>query len=102
MITNQSDTLRGHPIYFDGVKYRFADTNEPTSSTWKSRSCGHCGLDNTPEGYDGCLSTGIPGAVNACCGHGQDRDAYIQFSNGDEIRGQEAIRFIRQINKVAK
>lgn len=41
--------------------------------------CGHCGLIATPEGHDGCLGDLSPHVKNACCGHGNDSAAYIQF-----------------------
>ncbi len=44
--------------------------------------CDHCGLPDTPEGHDACLGT-IPGAMNACCGHGDVKCAYIQYQAGD-------------------
>lgn len=61
--------------------------------------CDHCGLKATKEGHDGCLGE-LPGPVmNACCGHGQDEVAYIQFDNEDYkndsnknlVSGKEAV-----------
>jgi len=41
--------------------------------------CAICKLTPTPEGHDGCLGT-LPGPImNACCGHGRDSQAYIQY-----------------------
>ena len=83
------DYLRGYEITErDGVFY-FTDTDKPTAETWQDRPCGHCGLHNTPEGHDGCLGT-LPNAMNACCGHGQPDDAYIQLPDGSTIHGAEA------------
>lgn len=85
---------RGHAIEKDdsGV-YRFVDTGEPVPETWKSRPCGICGLHNTPEGHDGCLGT-IPGVRNACCGHGVEQEAYVQFEDGrEDLRGASAVAF---------
>lgn len=50
------------------------------------RTCGSCGCDNTTEGHDACLGT-LPGVMNACCGHGDRDQSYIQFENGDIVRG---------------
>tara|TARA_R100000322_G_scaffold52917_2_gene32857 strand:+ start:397 stop:654 length:258 start_codon:yes stop_codon:yes gene_type:complete len=55
--------------------------------------CVKCGLPPTPEGHDGCLGT-LPESVvmNACCGHGEDRMAYIQYWDKSDVRGTEAIK----------
>lgn len=82
--------LRGHEIYEkDGVFY-YVDNDKPTVTTWESRACGHCELNNTPEGHDGCLGT-LPHVINACCGHGNIREAYVQFVGGVTIRGTECL-----------
>lgn len=87
------DHLRGHPIELrDGV-WVYSDTLEPTSKTWRDRPCGHCGRGNTPEGHDACLGT-LPGVMNACCGHGDPNDAYVQFEDGSDIRGEAALEWV--------
>lgn len=61
----------------------------PVWNTWKKRSCGYCGKENIVKGheeYDRCLGI-LPGVMNACCGHGNSKQAYIQFENGVTIRG---------------
>jgi hypothetical protein len=69
-------------------QWRYADTGGLISEQ-PDRPC-PCGLDSTQEGHDGCLGT-LPGPVaNACCGHGDERDAYVQFDDGTIIRGDEA------------
>jgi hypothetical protein len=53
--------------------------------------CAKCKKLPTKEGHDGCLGT-LPGQImNACCGHGNDRQAYIQYWGGKRIAGAEAI-----------
>lgn len=53
--------------------------------------CKKCKKGPTEEGHDGCLGA-LPGPVmNACCGHGNDRQAYIQYWDGKRIAGHEAI-----------
>lgn len=89
-----SESLRGHPIYHDGRQWRFADDDSPTVDTWRERPCGHCGLPNTPTGHDGCLGE-LPGVVNACCGHGCEDEAYIQFADGRELRGRDVLTLTR-------
>lgn len=78
--------LRGHPMYFDGEVWRYEDTGEPTADGWRDRPCGECDRHPTPEGHDPCLGE-LPGVRNACCGHGDRREAYVQFENGVTIRG---------------
>ena len=57
--------------------------------------CAKCGLPPTPEGHDGCLGT-LPEDIvmNACCGHGRDSQAYVQFWDRSDIRGEEALTLI--------
>lgn len=72
------EKFRGHIIEQINDEWIFSDTKQKVSETWEQRPCGHCNKMNTPEGYDGCIGY-IPGALNACCGHGNEREAYIQF-----------------------
>jgi len=77
-MNRSKDFYRGHQISLaDGV-WVYSDTREPVSAN-PDRACGHCGQPNTPEGHDACLGT-IPGAINACCGHGNKAAAYVQFA----------------------
>ncbi len=73
--TPQLTLYRGHKIEeIDGVFYYVDDgTHVANRRPW----CGKCGQKDTPEGHDACLGT-IPGVMNACCGHGNDGEAYIQ------------------------
>jgi hypothetical protein len=75
--------FRGHSIHFDedSQEWRYADNNPVGEVPWsgrKGRSCEECGLSTTPEGYDGCLGK-LPNVSFACCGHGVEADAYIQY-----------------------
>lgn len=84
--------LRGHLIELRDGAWVFRDTGEPTVGAWQGRPCGQCDQPNTDEGHDACLGT-LPGVMNACCGHGDARSAYVQFPNGGCLRGIEATRF---------
>jgi hypothetical protein len=87
--------FRGHEIEFVGEVWRYVDTKEPTPlSQFSRRSCGRCGEVPTPEGHDACFGT-LPGVKNACCGHGQPGEAYVQFWDGTRLAGQEAIDFAK-------
>tara|TARA_R110000787_G_C13410686_1_gene444168 strand:- start:1289 stop:1558 length:270 start_codon:yes stop_codon:yes gene_type:complete len=43
------------------------------------------------EVYDGCIGELQGDIMNACCGHGSDEVAYIQYWNGNILRGKSAI-----------
>lgn len=90
----EEDFFRGYPIKVDeDGRFIFSDTGKPVEDTWKDRPCGHCGLYNTAEGHDGCLGT-LPGVLNACCGHGNISEAYVQFEDGESLREKAAIEWI--------
>lgn len=77
-----SDKWRGHKIHLDDrlEEWLYSEDGQPVKDS-PQRPCGYCGLANTPEGHDGCLGT-LPDVMNACCGHGSDDEAYIQFEGG--------------------
>lgn len=54
-------------------------------------TCGKCKKLPTKEGHDGCLGTLAGPIMNACCGHGNDRLAYIQYWDGKVIEGNETL-----------
>ena len=78
----------------------YSDTKKSTIDTWQKRPCGRCGKFPTKEGHDACLGT-LPGVMNACCGHGHgdNRDAYVQFLDGFSIHGKEAITILTILTK---
>ncbi|MDQ0158986.1 hypothetical protein [Alkalibacillus salilacus] len=89
--------LRGHDIECVEGQWIYSDLSEPTVNN--ERDCNYCGLENTLKGHDGCLGT-LPGIMNACCGHGQTNEAYLQFWNGDCVRGYDAISLIAILKQV--
>lgn len=60
--------------------------------------CEHCKLTYGKEGHDACLGTLI-GVMNACCGHGNDEDAYVQFLDGESVYGKDAVTIQRILKK---
>lgn len=101
--------LRGHVILWDEAadEWLYADTGEPIYTPDMAGSgqfgiCAHCGLGPTPEGHDGCLGT-LPEhtVMNACCGHGIDARAYVQYWDGECVRGAEALAEIEKLRKEA-
>lgn len=87
---------RGHRIVSnDGDEWRYADTGVRVPDD-VNRGCGHCGLANTPGGFDGCFGHLTGGVMNACCGHGVAEDAYVQFVDRPALRGEAALTFARR------
>tara|TARA_R110001599_G_scaffold1393_5_gene6805 strand:+ start:841 stop:1092 length:252 start_codon:yes stop_codon:yes gene_type:complete len=48
---------------------------------YEKELCSNCNIKRTKEGFDGCLGFLGKSVSNACCGHGEDREAYIQFKH---------------------
>lgn len=93
------DKLRGHPIYYENDAWFYSDTKTQTSNS--PRDCGYCGKSNTKEGYDGCLGI-IHNAMNACCGHGNPEEAYIQRLDESIIRGERVMKLKNLFKKEVK
>ncbi len=88
-------TWRGYEIKeVDGV-WVYSDTNKSVRSR-KNRACGYCGESQTKKGHDACIGT-LKGVMNACCGHGKDNEAYIQFSDGRRIKGSDALIIFNEL-----
>lgn len=75
---------RGHTIIKDGDLWMYEDIGKLVSKA-PMRACGKCSLLQHAEN-DPCLGL-LPGVLNACCGHGERKDSYIQFENGLRIQG---------------
>ena len=88
---------RGHDIVFVGREWLYKDTMTPTYDN--PRSCWYCGEKNTSEDHDACVGT-LAGVINACCGHGNTEDAYVQFPGGRCIGGENALAFIRMSGRM--
>ena len=72
-------------------KWVYCDNMLPTAGS--KRPCGRCNQHSTSSGHDACLGE-LPGVANACCGHGDIADSYIQMNDGTTLRGQAAQKFI--------
>lgn len=81
--------FRGHGIENIDGEWFFTDSKKPVKEN-KGIPCGHCGKEDTKEGHDGCVGV-LSGVMNACCGHGQRDEAYVQFLNGNIVRGNSAV-----------
>ncbi len=86
--------LRGHKIIFIDNQWVYRDTKSPTIGN--QRPCGLCCKPDTKKGHDACLGT-LFGVMNACCGHGIDGEAYVQFSPDHLEVGKEAIKTITKL-----
>ena len=75
-----ADQWRGHEMVLVGGVWLYADTRRPVREN-PDRACGHCGGPNRADDHDACLGR-LPEVMNACCGHGEEAMAYIQFPNG--------------------
>lgn len=92
----KSTKYRGHKIFLDihTKEWRYVDNRTLVKSNWYLRNCGHCQKYTGSDGHDPCIGT-LPGRVmNACCGHGNTKAAYIQLDNGRIISGEIAISAI--------
>lgn len=78
---------RGHPIWWDGSLWRYQDKDAGECEI--ERPCGHCELPNRDDKHDACLGC-LSGVMNACCGHGETREAYVQFGPRVTLRGRAA------------
>lgn len=85
------DKFRGYEIEQENGRFVFSDTREVVADTWESRPCGFCNKFNTVEGHDACLGT-LPGVINACCGHGNTKEAYVQYPDGSVSSGKVAVK----------
>ena len=83
---------RGYAVIYVNELWYFADTLQLVSN-YLNRPCGKCNQPRTTEGHDACLGT-LPGLMNACCGHGKKKNAYIQFLDSSTIHGKDAKKII--------
>ncbi len=87
---------RGHEMYFDQSEqsWKYCDDDTLVKEN-KDRVCGKCGEYRTEKGHDPCIAD-LPGVMNACCGHGDNECAYVQFTLQKVLRGEEAIKYFNK------
>ena len=95
-----TSTWRGHEIYYDSgsEEWKYSDTGGLTTDD-PFRACGRCSEKPTEDDHDSCIAN-LPNVFNACCGHGLETDAYVQFKDHSIIRGKEAIDWLGDKEKV--
>ena len=68
------------------------------SGSGQVNPCASCGLGPTIDGHDGCLGALDESIVmNACCGHGNKRYAYVQLWDSSCLRGDDAVNMINEL-----
>lgn len=108
---SDKQTYHGHEVILvsRGVGERkhwvFTDTLEPCKGDGRDW-CGKCGqkfITENHESYDPCIKQ-LPGVMNACCGHGVTKDAYVQFWALNNLRfgGRAAIITMWILKQVRK
>ena len=93
-------TFRGYEIEEINGKWCFCDSGALVS-TYESRPCGYCNKHNTKEGHDACLGV-LEGVMNACCGHGNVDESYVQFLDGSIVNGRSAEIVILKMKRKRK
>ncbi len=91
-----TQSFRGNKITLVNGAYLYCDTLKPTADTWLARPCGKCGLPFDENGHDACLGR-LHGVMNACCGHGVTRDAYMQLDGGHRLSGADALEAFKSL-----
>lgn len=81
---------RGHAIQKMGARWVYSDSRLPVALR-PDRPCGFCRAPNTAHGHDACFGQ-LPGVMNACCGHGETKDAYVQMCDGRRFAGRHALQ----------
>jgi len=85
---NPQSYWNGHPILYINNVWVYADTKKSVEHS-DERPCKKCNKLPVNE-HDACIAN-LPGVSNACCGHGT-QDGYVQFMNGEIIRGKFDVR----------
>jgi hypothetical protein len=72
---------RGELLQRPGVAQCLKCSTVYEANGWVPRTCPHCQMAYGESLHDPCLGM-IPGAVEACCGHGDESKRYVTFSDG--------------------
>lgn len=72
----------------------------PSAPKATERTCGKCGKPAPVNELDPCLGV-LPRVANACCGHGNPAEAYVQFENGVRLAGFTDISYGPAIDNIA-
>ena len=78
-------------------EWRYFDTGQLVANN-SNRRCAYCTQPNRDDGDDACLGH-LKGIMNACCGHGLLRHAYVQFLDSSTVRGEDAVTILNILKK---
>ena len=94
---SKTKTDRGNSIYLDRSEgqWKYLDDGLPVVAFWHIKPCGICNKARSRDWHDPCIAN-LPGAVNACCGHGVVDKAYAKFEDGSCIEGAEAVDHFKE------
>jgi hypothetical protein len=90
--------LNGYEVEHNGKEWVFSDNKESTIATHKDRPCGNClkfPIKEGTESYDACIGK-VKGLMNACCGHGCEKEAYAQLEGGLILQGRDAVNYFKE------
>lgn len=87
--------LRGHSIYCNDGENWVMEDDSPINH---SIECAYCGGSPNKEGHDNCIAN-LKGVKNACCGHGNIIDCYVQLHTGQVFYGAKAKEIIEKIKR---
>lgn len=93
------DYFRGHEIKEINGQWFYSGTDELVKNGYEEKPCGKC--NKKIEEHDPCIKNLI-GVINACCGHGEYRCAYLQFENLSIVRGKDAIFLQNILSKLSR
>jgi hypothetical protein len=92
---------RGHKIEeISPEVWVYSDTKQKVSEN-KDRQCGNCNKPNREDGHDACLGE-LKGIMNACCSHGDESGASVQFLDGHSVHGKDAIIILDILKRTNK
>lgn len=98
-MTAQRDLYTGELVCYNA--HACYDRGKALSGRINLGPCVRCLEHPTKEGHDACLGTTLPGLMNACCGHGEDKWAYAQLLDKTVIYGDDATVIIKILKKKA-
>lgn len=95
--SGSSARVFGHDVIISPSTGRWIYSDDKTM-IGHNRRCPQCGDYPTKEGGDPCIGI-LEGVSYACCGHGDERYAYVAFKDGsDTLRGQDALEYFRRFS----
>lgn len=93
------NSIHGQDAYYCGVCKDWFYSKDRVQIDEEIRPCSVCNKKRSDNDHDPCISDLTGGVTNACCGHGNNSEAYVQRGVDNVLRGEEAIAFFRKQNK---